>query len=35
LAIVVTGGMAHMLGPALGALFFVLFREWFSIWLDA
>ena len=32
LAIVVIGGMHHMLGPALGALFFILFRELFSIW---
>jgi len=32
LAIVVIGGMRSMLGPAIGALFFVLFRELFSIW---
>jgi branched-chain amino acid transport system ATP-binding protein len=32
LAMVVIGGMHHILGPALGALFFVLFRELFSIW---
>ena len=32
LAIVVIGGMHNMLGPALGALFFILFRELFSIW---
>jgi len=32
LAMVVIGGMRSMLGPALGALFFVLFRELFSIW---
>ena len=32
LAIVVIGGMRSLLGPALGALFFVLFRELFSIW---
>ena len=32
LAMVVIGGMHHLLGPALGALFFVLFRELFSIW---
>ena len=32
LAIVVIGGMHHILGPALGALFFILFRELFSIW---
>src|SRR5262249_49715401 len=29
---VVIGGMHHILGPALGALFFILFRELFSIW---
>ncbi|MBS0532238.1 MAG: ATP-binding cassette domain-containing protein [Proteobacteria bacterium] len=32
LAIVVIGGMRNLLGPALGALFFILFRELFSIW---
>jgi len=32
LAMVVIGGMRGMLGPALGALFFILFRELFSIW---
>jgi branched-chain amino acid transport system ATP-binding protein len=32
LAMVVIGGMRSMLGPALGALFFILFREMFSIW---
>jgi branched-chain amino acid transport system ATP-binding protein/branched-chain amino acid transport system permease protein len=32
LAMVVIGGMHHMLGPAVGALFFVVFRELFSIW---
>ena len=32
LAMVVIGGMHNILGPALGALFFVLFRELFSIW---
>jgi branched-chain amino acid transport system ATP-binding protein len=32
LAIVVIGGMRSMLGPALGALCFILFRELFSIW---
>ena len=32
LAMVVIGGMRNMLGPALGALFFVLFRELLSIW---
>ncbi len=32
LAMVVIGGMHRMLGPAIGALFFILFRELFSIW---
>lgn len=32
LAMVVIGGMHHLLGPALGAVFFVLFREMLSIW---
>src|SRR5246127_2484436 len=32
LAMVVIGGMRSMLGPALGAVFFLLFRELFSIW---
>jgi ABC-type branched-subunit amino acid transport system ATPase component/ABC-type branched-subunit amino acid transport system permease subunit len=32
LAIVVIGGMRSFLGPALGALFYVLFREFLSIW---
>ncbi len=32
LAMVVIGGMHSILGPALGALFFILFRELFSIW---
>ncbi|MFZ9438969.1 MAG: branched-chain amino acid ABC transporter permease, partial [Hylemonella sp.] len=32
LAMVVIGGMHSFLGPALGALFFLLFRELFSIW---
>ncbi len=32
LAMVVIGGMRSMLGSALGALFFILFRELFSIW---
>src|ERR1019366_2457423 len=32
LAMVVIGGMRSMLGPALGALFFILFRDLFSIW---
>jgi ABC-type branched-subunit amino acid transport system ATPase component/ABC-type branched-subunit amino acid transport system permease subunit len=34
LAMVVIGGMHHILGPALGALFFILFRELFSMWTD-
>ena len=29
---VVIGGMHHILGPALGVLFYTLFRELFSIW---
>ena len=29
---VVIGGMHHILGPALGVLFYILFRELFSIW---
>jgi len=32
LAMVVIGGMHQILGPALGALFFILFRELFSMW---
>ncbi len=32
LAMVVIGGMRNILGPALGVLFYVLFRELFSIW---
>jgi branched-chain amino acid transport system ATP-binding protein len=32
LAMVVIGGMHHILGPALGVLFYVFFRELFSIW---
>jgi len=32
LAMVVIGGMHHFLGPVIGALFFVLFRELLSIW---
>jgi ABC-type branched-subunit amino acid transport system ATPase component/ABC-type branched-subunit amino acid transport system permease subunit len=32
LAMVVIGGMHHILGPTLGVLFYVLFRELFSIW---
>ena len=29
---VVIGGMYHILGPALGVLFYILFRELLSIW---
>ncbi len=32
LAMVVIGGMRSFLGPALGALFYLLFREFLSIW---
>jgi branched-chain amino acid transport system ATP-binding protein len=32
LAMVVIGGMHHILGPALGVLFYIVFRELFSIW---
>jgi ABC-type branched-subunit amino acid transport system ATPase component/ABC-type branched-subunit amino acid transport system permease subunit len=32
LAMVVIGGMRSFLGPALGVLFYLLFREWLSIW---
>jgi branched-chain amino acid transport system ATP-binding protein/branched-chain amino acid transport system permease protein len=32
LAMVVIGGMHQLLGPALGVLFYILFRELFSIW---
>src|SRR5919199_994052 len=32
LAMVVIGGMRSFLGPALGAVFFILFREFPSIW---
>ena len=32
LAMVVIGGMHHILGPALGVLFYILFRELLSIW---
>ncbi|WP_370868825.1 ATP-binding cassette domain-containing protein [Polaromonas sp.] len=32
LAMVVMGGMRSFLGPALGALFYILFREFLSIW---
>ena len=31
-AMVVIGGMRSFLGPALGALFYILFREFLSIW---
>ncbi len=34
LAMVVIGGMHHILGPALGVVFFILFRELFSSWTD-
>lgn len=34
LAMVVIGGMRSFLGPALGALFYMLFREFLSIWTD-
>src|SRR3546814_10478743 len=32
LAMVIIGGMRSFLGPALGALFYVLFREFLSQW---
>src|SRR5947207_3845207 len=32
LAMVIIGGMRNLLGPALGALFYILFREYLSIW---
>jgi len=32
IAMVVIGGMRSFLGPALGALFFILFREFLSFW---
>ncbi|HET9763619.1 MAG TPA: branched-chain amino acid ABC transporter permease, partial [Casimicrobiaceae bacterium] len=32
LAMVLIGGMRSLLGPALGALFYILFREFLSIW---
>ena len=32
LAMVVIGGMHNLLGPALGAVFYMLFRELFSMW---
>ena len=28
----VIGGMHHILGPTIGGLFYILFRELFSIW---
>jgi branched-chain amino acid transport system ATP-binding protein len=34
LAMVVIGGMNHILGPALGVVFYILFRELFSIWTE-
>jgi branched-chain amino acid transport system ATP-binding protein len=34
LAMVVIGGMRNFLGPVLGALFYLLFRELISIWTD-
>src|SRR2546423_1666992 len=34
LAMVVIGGMRSFLGPALGALFFILFREFLGIYTD-
>jgi branched-chain amino acid transport system ATP-binding protein len=34
LAMVVIGGMRSFLGPALGALFFILFREFLGIWTE-
>ncbi|BAQ71332.1 ABC transporter related [Rhodovulum sulfidophilum] len=34
LAMVVIGGMRGFLGPALGALFYILFREYLSIYTD-
>ncbi len=34
LAMVVMGGMRSFLGPALGALFYILFREFLSIWTE-
>ncbi len=32
LAMVLIGGMRSLLGPALGALFYILFQEYLSIW---
>ncbi len=34
LAMVVIGGMRNFLGPVVGVLFYLLFREFFSIWTD-
>jgi ABC-type branched-subunit amino acid transport system ATPase component/ABC-type branched-subunit amino acid transport system permease subunit len=34
LAMVVIGGMRSFLGPVLGALFYILFRELISMWTD-
>ena len=34
LAMVVIGGMRSFLGPALGVVFYLLFREMFSIYTD-
>ena len=34
LAMVVIGGMRSFQGPMLGVLFYILFREFFSIWTD-
>lgn len=34
MAMVVIGGMRNLLGPAIGVLFFILFREMFSIWTN-
>jgi ABC-type branched-subunit amino acid transport system ATPase component/ABC-type branched-subunit amino acid transport system permease subunit len=34
LAMVVIGGMHHILGPAIGALFFIVFRELLSMWTN-
>ena len=35
IAMVVIGGMRSFLGPALGAVFYILFREFLSIWTSA
>src|SRR5260370_38489517 len=34
IAMVVIGGMRNFLGPALGALFFILFREFLGIYTE-